>query len=444
MLYINPKKARALGTLGLAAIVSLVAACGGGGSSSTSTSITTTGSTSGGTTVIASGPVSNTPATLAGNQVAVVVSSATTATNMPAVTVKICQPGSTTLCATINNVQLDTGSYGLRLASSAVGSTMLAALTPETANGKAVAECAGFADGNSWGSVRTADVTIGGETASSVPIHILGDVSQTAAGGSSNNCASGTLHNAPSQLGGVNGILGIGTAKYDCGTGCQSTTANSIYYGCTLSGGVMSACSDQAVPLAQQVANPIRFFATDNNGVVLNMPTVGSSGAMSASGYLTFGLNTQANNAVPPSGIQTFTTDHFGDVKSASLNGTTYTNVSSISRGAFFDTGSNGLFFIDGSLTSCGNGFYCPSSLVSLQSSVTGFNGTTATVSINVQNANALFLGGGYAFSDLAGTAGIFAVDYGMPFFYGRTVYMTYDPVTDGRIGVATAASVAF
>ena len=363
---------------------------------------------------------------------------------MPTVSVKICQPGSTINCATIGNVQLDTGSYGLRLTSSAVGSTMLSALTPEMVSGKAVAECAGFADGNTWGSVRTADVTIGSETASSMPIHILGDVSQTAAGGSNNSCASGTLHNTPSQLGGVNGILGIGTAKYDCGTGCQNTTVNGIYYSCTLSGGVMSACSDQAVPLAQQVANPIRFFAADNNGVILNMPAVGSSGATQASGYLTFGLNTQANNAGPSSGTQTFTTDHYGDVKSASLNGTTYTNVSSLSRGAFFDTGSNGLFFTDGSLTPCGNGFYCPSSAVSVPSSVTGFNSVTASITLNVQNANSLFQGGGYAFANLAGTSSLLAVDYGMPFFYGRTVYLTYDPVTDGSVGTASSASVAF
>ena len=374
---------------------------------------------------------------------------------MPMVSVQICVP-STSNCATINNIQLDTGSYGLRLTSQAVNvasSTILNALPNVMVSGKAVAECAGFADGNTWGSVRAADVMLGGETAASLPIHILGDVAQSAAGGSSNPCASGTLRVFPDGTAagiGANGILGIGTAKYDCGTGCQTTTVNNVYYGCTLNSGTLSNCTDTAVPNAQQVANPVRFFASGNtNGVILNMPSVGSSGAaISASGYLTFGLGTRANNVVPATGLQTFTTDHFGDVKSATLSGSTYADTSGIQRAAFFDTGSNGLFFPVGNtgMTLCanGSGFYCPSSATSLQPSVTGFNGTTASIPISIQNATSLFNSGGFAFNNLGGSAGLLAVDFGMPFFYGRTVYITYDPADSGTLNVGTTASVAF
>jgi hypothetical protein len=471
MLQIKKKLVPALGALGLAVIVGLVAGCGGGGSSSgsstssTGSSTSSSSSTSGGSTssssgssstsVVASGAVSSTPATLASNQVAVLVSSGSTgAANIPMVSVQICVP-STSTCATINNIQLDTGSYGLRLTSQAVNSannTILSALPNVMVSGKAVAECAGFADGNTWGSVRTADVKLGGETATSLPIHILGDVAQSAAGGSNNACASGTLRDLPDGTSagiGANGILGIGTAKYDCGTGCQTTTANNIYYGCTLSSGTLSSCTDTAVPNAQQVANPVQFFASGNtNGVILNMPSVGSSGAaISASGYLTFGLGTRANNVVPVTGIQTFTTDHFGDVKSATLSGTTYTD-STLERAAFFDTGSNGLFFPVGNtgmrLCSDGSGFYCPSSATSLQPSVTGFNGATASISISIQNADALFNSGGFAFNNLGGSSGLLAVDFGMPFFYGRTVYITYDTADSGVLNVGTTASVAF
>lgn len=459
MLQINKALARTLSAFGLAAIVGLVAGCGGGGgssstasttSSSGSTSGTTSGSTSGSSSIVASGPVSSTPASLATNQVAVLVSSAMGAANIPMVSVTVCQHG-TSVCQTINNIQLDTGSSGLRLTSSALNSTMLNALPVETVSGQAVAECMGFADGSSWGSVRLADVKIGGESAtatSGMPVHILGDIAQSAAGGSNNACASPTtLHDTPFSLA-ANGILGIGTAKYDCGTGCQVTTNNDLYYGCTLIGSTMSNCTDLAVPNTQQVANPVQFFASGNsNGVILNMPTVGASGAISASGYLTFGLSTQANNAVPSSGIQTFTTDHYGDVKSASLSGTTYSDTSSTQRAAFFDTGSNGIFFPNTpGLAACsdGSGFYCPVSAVPLQPSVTGFNGTTASLAINIENWLNLRNGGGFAFSNLGGDSGLLAVDFGMPFFYGRTVYFNYDTANSGTLNVGTTAYVAF
>lgn len=477
MLQINKKWARALGALGLAAIVGLVAGCGGGGGGSsgstsssgsgstsstgsgTSTSpsggnTTTTTSTTGGATgrnLVPSAAVSSTPASLATNQVAVAVSTGVAnAVNIPTVSVTICVHGTGT-CQTIDNIQIDTGSYGLRLTSDALNSTMTTALPRQTVGAQAVAECMGFADGNSWGSVRVADVQIGGETAPSMPIQVLGDVAQSQAGGSNNACATGTLHDTSTGTTGIaaHGILGIGTAKFDCGTGCQTQTANGIYYGCTVSGSTLTGCTDLAVPTAQQVANPVQFFASgDTNGVILNMPVIGATGARSASGFLTFGLGTQSNNVVPSSGIQTFTTDHFGDVQTATLDGTTYTDTTSIQRAAFFDTGSNGLFLPDthSGLLLCtdGSGFYCPTGAVALQPSVTGFNSATATLPVSIENALDLINGGGFAFNNLGGDAGLLAVDFGMPFFYGKTVYITYDTASSGVLDVGTTASVAF
>lgn len=473
MLQIDKKWVRALGAFGLAAIVGLVAGCGGGGGSSGSggsggtsstggsgSSTTSSGgntntvsSTTGGATgrsLVASGTVSSITGPLAANQVEVDVATGVAgAANIPTVTVTVCVHGTGT-CATIPNVQLDTGSFGLRLTKDAVdnvNNTFLAALPVQTLiGGQAVAECMGFADGNSWGSVRVADVKIGSETATSMPIQILGDVAQSQAGGSNNACAFGTLHDTSTGSTGIaaNGILGIGTAKYDCGDGCQNKTANNIYYGCTNIGGTLTGCTDSAVPNLQQVANPVQSFTSgDTSGVVLNMPPVGSTGAVSAKGILTFGVGTL------PGGVQKFTTDHFGDVQSATLDGSTYLDTTPTQRAAFFDTGSNGLFLpgTHSGLLLCtgGSGFYCPTSAVALQPSVTGFNGTTATLPISIENAFDLFNGGGFAFSNLGGQSGLLAVDFGMPFFYGKTVYITYDTASTGSLGVAAPpASVAF
>ncbi len=436
MLRIQSKLARTFAAFGLAAAVALVAGCGGGGGSSSTATSGTSGATSGTTALAAGAPVSSTPATLANNQVAVVVASGVrNASNIPTVSVTVCVPGTGT-CQTIANVQVDTGSWGLRLTQDALNSTMLSALPVETASGKNVAECAGFVDGNTWGTVRTADVTIGGEVVSSLPIHVLGDLPQSAAGGASNRCASGTLNNTSSAIA-SHGILGIGTAKFDCGSTCETTTVNNVYYGCTGSGSSTS-CTDLAVPRAQQVTNPVRLFATDNTGVILNMPAVTAAGSTSASGFLTFGIGTNANNVLPSSGIQKVTTDYFGNVQSASLSGTGV-------QKAFFDTGSNGLFYFE-SLTRCvpSTSFYCPASTVSRTPSVTGFDGKTTSIPLNIANAQALFNDGGFAFNNVAGATSGTVFDFGMPFFYGRTVYIGYDPALGGTSGVSSSAFVAF
>lgn len=432
MLRIKSTLARTLGAFGLAALVALVAGCGGGGGSSGTSTANSTGNT-GNTSV-------STP-TLAANQAAVVVSSGLTghAPNMPMVSVTICVHG-TSNCQTINNIQLDTGSFGLRLAQDGINSTLLSALPQETVSGQAVAECAGFVDGNSWGSVRTADVTIGGETASNIPVQIFGDIPQSAAGGSNNGCASGTLNDTSSAIA-AHGILGVGTAKYDCGSGSRGCTVspNGAYFGCTTTAGV-TTCGDLAVPLAQQVGNPVQFFPTDNNGMILTMPAVSATGATTASGVLTFGLGTQTNNALPTAGIQTLTADHFGTAKSASLAGTGVTT-------AFFDTGSNGLFFPDSSITQCSfsTGFYCPASTVTRQPSVTGYNGTTVSILLSIANAQNLFSSGSFALNDIGGYAAQSgAFDFGMPFFYGRTVYINYDTSSINSFGAASSAFIAF
>lgn len=438
---INGKLIRALGAFGLTAAILLVAGCGGGGgggSSGTSSNTSTSSSTSG-TGGNISNPGPSVGGTAANNQMVVTVSSGLNlplkAPNIPMVSVTVCVPG-TTNCQTINNVQLDTGSYGLRLTKDAV-STLLPSLAAEAApGGKFIAECAGFADGFSWGSVRLADVKLGGEVASNIPIQILGDVSQSAFGATSTNCSSGTLNDTPSQLS-ANGILGVGTARYDCGNNCVTNVANKMYYACTNA----PSCTGTTVLLSQQVVNPVRTFATDNNGVTLNMPAVSATGETSATGLLTFGIGTQTNNVEPSAGLLRFQTDVYGDVPQAmmtSLGSSTY---------AFFDSGSNGLFFGDNSIAQCMGTFFCPTSTVTRVATLTGYNATSSALSLNIANASTLVASSGFAFNDLGAyldPAALFAIDIGMPYFYGRTLYFDYDPVGMGNQNVVSNTYVSF
>ncbi|HEY2020547.1 DUF3443 domain-containing protein [Paraburkholderia sp.] len=405
-----------------------LAACGGGGGDNSSSN---SGSNAGGNAPVSSGSLPASPtqqpvAATAANTVPITVNSGTSGVvNIPAVSVRICAPGSTTNCQTINNIQLDTGSFGLRVVGSALNPTLLQALTPVTANGSTpLAECATFADGFSWGAVRSATVVMGGETTTrAIPVQIIGDTSAGATPAS--GCGSGPAENTVSDLG-ANGILGVGTALTDCGATCSTakTAATfSNYFQCP--GG--TSCTRTTVQVAQQVANPVANFATDNNGLIVQMPPLPNTGAPSANGTLVFGIGTQSNNALAAS--QTFTTDGFGDLNNSTFNGATVQ--------AFLDSGSNGYFFADSTLPACSsdfNGFYCPSTSQTRSVTLVGLNKTTAAVNIGIANAQTLFSNvNNFAFNDLAGQiGGSSSFDLGLPFFYGRHVYYGFDQTTAG------------
>ncbi|MEX3637179.1 DUF3443 domain-containing protein [Paraburkholderia sp. BR14320] len=346
--------------------------------------------------------------------------------NIPTVSVTICAPGSTANCQTINNIQLDTGSFGLRVVSSVLNSTLLGALPVSTigGNGAQLAECATFADGFTWGSVRTALVTIGGETTTgAIPLQIIGDKPTSTV--PTRGCGSGSPQNTVSDLG-ANGILGVGTAPTDCGATCANpvtAVTYSNYFACPNG----TSCSRTAVPLNQQVANPVANFPLDNNGVIVQMAPVSDFGQASATGTLVFGIGTQGNN--PLAAAQVFTTDPFGDLNNSTFNGATVQ--------AFLDSGSNGYFFTDSSIALCGSqfaGFYCPSSAQTRTVTLVGLNKVSAVASIGILSAQTLFANGSnFAFNNLAGQIGGNAsFDLGLPFFYGRHVYYHLDQTASG------------
>ncbi|MEM5318345.1 DUF3443 family protein [Paraburkholderia sp. JHI869] len=399
---------RVLSTAALVALVSLVAACGGGGGSSGNSNSSSSGSSGSGSAVPS--PTQQPTAATAANTVAVTVDRGLTGTlpNIPTVTLKVCVANTST-CDTVSNVQVDTASFGLRLLASALPN-VLSSLSPVMLNNVNLAECTAFADGYTWGTVRSADVKISGETASNIPIQVIGDLGSNTVPSA---CAAfGNAQNTVQDLG-ANGILGIGVAPYD---------SIGAYYSCPGN----TNCTAVTVSQTQMVANPVPKFA-DNNGVILEMAPVSDSGAPSATGTLVFGIGTQSNNAMNAS--QSFATDQWGRL-SSTFNGRTLQT--------FLDSGSNAIFFADSSLPQCGGNlgtFYCPSSTQSFSAALVSNNGATSgTATFNVANASSL-LGSGtnYAANNLAGQFGSSTtLDLGLSFFYGRYVYYGMDMTATG------------
>lgn len=356
------------------------------------------------------------------NQVAVVVDPGPANTaNTLFTTITICVPGTAT-CQTIDHIEVDTGSSGLRILSAVLSSSL--SLAVQTApDGNSLAECTQFVDGYSWGPIAAVDLTIAGETGSGVPVQIIGDPGFA----SIVPAACSKIPNPENTVAqfGANGIIGVSVFNQDCGSACSAPiTARSpgFYYSCT-----NTTCTEISVPLASQLLNPVTLFPADNNGVIIQLGSVPGPGLATLTGTMIFGIDTQSDNL---SGIQ----------KVLTLNGagdftTVYSN-QSFSQ-SFADTGSSGLYFNDSSITKCPTGgFYCPANTLNLSATLQGANAMSFTENFSVANAVSLSNANrSFAvFGNLAGTypssAGTNTFDWGLPFYFGKTVYTAFEGQT--------------
>ncbi len=336
--------------------------------------------------------------------------------NVPFVSVTLCRPGTST-CQTIDHVLVDTGSYGLRVISPGVLDPALALPAVTGPGGNPAGECAQFFSGFMWGAVHRADVKIAGEVALSLPVHQVADNALATIPTSCSN--TGANLGSVAALG-ANGILGVGLFNQDCGPICASQVVAGTYYECGSSG-----CAGAAMPLASQVANPVAAFTTDNNGVALVMPAVPAGGATTLTGTLIFGIDTQTNNSVGSATV--YAADSRGNF-TTTYKGTVLTS-------SFLDSGSNGLFFPDSAIPLCSGtrGFYCPPSTLSLSAVNTSANGA-ATGPVNFTVENLLALASTVRAASVGGSIGrnprLRFFDWGMPFFYGRTVFVAIEGAT--------------
>src|SRR3984957_2792304 len=329
------------------------------------------------------------------------------ADNIAYTSVTICVPG-TTNCQTIGGIQVDTGSSGLRILSSALNLSLPQQTDP---NGNPVVECLQFVSSYSWGSVRTVDVQIAGEQAHSVPVQVIGDPAFPSI---PDSCSSTGPSADTVQTFGANGLLGIGVFRQDCGSPCvfAGSSNPNMYYVCPSTG-----CVPTAQSLAQQVPNPVWLFPTDNNGSIVELPSVVAAGEASVAGSVVFGIGTQSNNALGAANVI--------PVDANGLFTTVYRSTSY--TGSIFDSGSDALYILDGgtlSLALCSDAsfYYCPATPQNLSAAVPNKAGTAVTINFSVSNADTLLNTPFAAFSNLAGpNPGSF--DWGLPFFYGRNVF---------------------
>jgi Protein of unknown function (DUF3443) len=370
----------------------------------------------------------------------------------------VCSPGSTTDCQTVDSVLLDTGSVGLRVLGSQVTNV---ALTPVAySDGSQFNECVQFLDGSFlWGGVSTADIYIGGEVASSVPVQVIANPSGFSI---PTDCSNGGTNEDTQATLAANGILGVGPEPFDCGLACDPNGGNTsppapLYYAsCTSASGCQSVfascgseCNDSLAD--QQVTNPVILFTTtgDDQGTIISMTPPTGGAAPTASGTLTFGISSQTNNqwsssltTLPLNESDEFTTSGLGTAPAL--------------QASFIDSGSNGLFFPnETNLLICTDNpdFYCSTAGPLTVTNISQTTGATGTATFSVADADTLFANtGDEAFANLAGPeqasnpptpcsgspgslSGDCTFDFGFPFFYTQPIFTAID----GQTGPATA-----
>ncbi|CAB3637352.1 hypothetical protein LMG27174_00189 [Paraburkholderia rhynchosiae] len=328
---------------------------------------------------------------------------------------------------------LDTGSAGVRVLASALGSALAGRLPAQTGatddptHGAPITQCAIFASGYTWGSVKRADVTLGGKMAGNLPIQVISDGSNA----TPSDCASRGIADIGSvtELG-ANGVIGIGSAVRDFPLAAQYVLPATYYY-CPSTG----SCTSTRVPLDTQIMNPVADFTTDNNGTIIRLPALQPGGQTSATGELVFGIGTQQNNALPSS-ANIIPLDSSGFFTTA-YKGSTFGN-------SVIDSGSNTGIFQDTAIPFDAWGRYTPATTLSLSGllKATSGAGTSATVPFQVANTANLLASTYAAFDNIASYTSVSSYFiWGLPFFFGRNVYTA---LNGSRAGSQTGPFVAF
>src|SRR4029077_18970837 len=139
-------------------------------------------------------------------------------------------------------------------------------------------------------------------------------------------------------------------------------------------------CTAVAASLSQQIQNPVGLLPVDNNGVIVALPSVPTSGSPSLSGSLILGIGTASNNQ--PSGVTVLPTNSSGQIVTRfhPSPGVSTQNVGII------DSGSSVLFFSDASLSiplclpAKLSFFYCPSSPLNFSAINTELSGSPSSL----------------------------------------------------------------
>jgi hypothetical protein len=335
--------------------------------------------------------------------------------DQPYTNVKVCAPGSTTNCQIFDHIIVDSGSDGMRLVASSVKSALLHAMpTVTTGTARAqrvVTECEVYVSSYTYGPLKTADVYIAGKIVKGFPIQMIGAPGFPVPAACSNQGPGFTETDNETSFDG-NGLIGVAFSLSDTG----------MFFNCLSTG---TGCTENTT--YPGIPNLTTKFSSDNNGVVISLPSIPLSGSASpVMGALIFGVGTQTNNT-PPAG----TIPLFNDPSQGIFN----IHAGGHTAQAYIDSGTNDLV-IAGPWAICSDAtqYYCPANNTPISMGLYSISGTVPQFNIGftIGNADNLMGEGDVAYNDIAEVAssqssltGTFAL--GLATFFGRTEYFVFN-----------------
>lgn len=348
------------------------------------------------------------------NHVSIVVGEGNT-NNLPSITVTVCQPY-TTICQTFDKILLDTGSIGLKINKSLFSGVNLPSIN-QIGTGLPIAQCNLYGSGYLFATANYADVYIGGEKASNIPIQIIDDGDQASV---PTSCSSQGAY-VDFHVLGMNGIIGVNPMVY------LSNSDSYTNYTYVCSNGNCSEINS-GIPVTYLNVNPVSKFSRDNNGEKISLPSVDPYSESPVYGTLTFGLNTKSNNQLPAN-VNSLRGDPSNPIGmflgvSADYPFTT-----------LYDTGTNYLYFYTDQIQPCTNGafyFYCPDSTAIWNSYVFSYDaiGDYFLLEFPIGPIEPI-IDNYYPVLPQFGTYAPAGYGlYGLPFFLGKDVYIGFTGYT--------------
>jgi hypothetical protein len=336
------------------------------------------------------------------------------------VSITLCKDQTGTNCQTIDNIILDTGSFGLKINKSALPESFIASLTRvKTTNDETVYACNTFGSGYVFASEHYAVLQLAGDYSDNVIVQII-ENSPTAE--IPDSClAKGPFDNFEDF--GANGIIGVNPAL--------TLSNNTILLYRKDTNGIYVALTESeanSVPILNQ--NPLTSLHYNNNGFVIQIPPTLTNTNTNIHGNLVLGINTNVNNMITKNTNLIVASE--SSLSTVCNSGCFYSKIENPESTipAVFDSGTNSWVFISNNIPLCSYG-YCPESPFVWNSWVFSYDfapnesyQVTAIITKDEESAGqelsfSVMPGWGYENTNNETL-------YGSPFFFGKNVYIVF------------------
>lgn len=337
------------------------------------------------------------------------------------VSIILCTNNAGTNCQTIDNIILDTGSFGLKINKSALAESFVLQMPRViTSDDKMVYACNTFGSGYVFAEEHYGVLKLDNTMTDDVIVQVI-ENSPTAE--IPDSCiAKGPFDNFESF--GANGILGVNPAisLNNSSILLYKKNVNGIYE-------ALSLDDESRVPILNN--NPLPNLSNNNNGFVISIPPVTQNTNTNVSGTMILGVNTSSMNQVTDKTNLVVASE--ADLSSVCNSACFYSQITNPESTipAVFDSGTNGWVFMNDDLRQCSYGF-CPDTPFTWVSTVYSYDfaanesyQVTGVITKDENNPS----GETVSFSVMPGWGYYNRSNetlYGSPFFFGKNVYVIF------------------